>query len=59
MFHGVEDELCEDDPEIFKRIREDAEKPLYPKCKKYTKMSGLVHLYNVKEKHGFSDKGFT
>ena len=59
MFHGVEDELHKDDPETFKKLLEDAKNQLYPKCKKYTKMLGLVHLYNVKAKHGFSDKGFT
>ena len=46
------------DPEFFKNILNDAEKPLYPGCRKFTKLSALVKLYNLKARYGWSDKGF-
>ncbi|KAL6326328.1 hypothetical protein AAG906_005522 [Vitis piasezkii] len=36
------------DPQVFGRLLEDVEKPLYPGCMKYTKLSALVKLYNLK-----------
>lgn len=41
------------------KLLEEAEKPLYPGCAKYTKLSGLVKLYNIKGKYGWSDQSFT
>ncbi|XP_074377593.1 uncharacterized protein LOC141719109 [Apium graveolens] len=32
--------------------------PLYPGCENFTKMRALVKLYNLKAKHGISDKCF-
>ncbi|KAJ4718934.1 Transposon protein, putative, CACTA, En/Spm sub-class [Melia azedarach] len=48
----------EGDPKGFKKLLEDAEKPLYPGCTKYTKMTALVRLYNLKGKYGWSDTSF-
>ena len=50
---------CMNDPQVFGRLLEDAEKPLYPGCMKYTKLSALVKLYNLKARYGWSDKGFS
>ena len=47
------------DLEIFTKILNDAEKPLYPGCRKFTKLSALVKLYNLKARYGWSDKGFS
>ncbi|XP_074323898.1 uncharacterized protein LOC141660813 [Apium graveolens] len=33
--------------------------PLYPGCESFTKMRALVKLYNLKAKHGISDKCFS
>ncbi|TXG73091.1 hypothetical protein EZV62_001670 [Acer yangbiense] len=46
---------CTVDPKAFKVLLEDAEKPLFPGCKKYTKLSALVKLFNIKGKYGLSD----
>ncbi|XP_060963548.1 uncharacterized protein LOC133033034 [Cannabis sativa] len=43
----------------FQSFVEDAEKPIYPNCNRFTKLSTLVRLYNIKAKHGWSDKSFT
>ena len=43
MVHAAQDE-CMNDPMSFKKLVEDAEKPLYPNCLKYNKLSALVKL---------------
>ncbi|RVW72902.1 hypothetical protein CK203_056355 [Vitis vinifera] len=58
MVHAIEDEFMTD-PMSFKKLLEDAEKPLYPSCIKFTKLSALVKLYNVKARYGWSDKSFS
>ena len=47
------------DEEIFNKLIQDTEKPLYPSCRKFTKLSALVKLYNLKARYGWSDKGFS
>ncbi|XP_024163761.2 uncharacterized protein LOC112170658 [Rosa chinensis] len=43
----------------FKEFVEDANKPLYPGCVRFTKLSVLVKLYNLKAKHGMSDAAYS
>ncbi|CAL2248301.1 unnamed protein product [Prunus armeniaca] len=47
------------DPYEFGNVIGDGDQPLYPNCSKYTKLSALVKLYNLKAKHGMSDVYFT
>ncbi|CAL8099280.1 unnamed protein product [Prunus armeniaca] len=47
------------DPYEFANVIGDGDQPLYPGCRKYTKLSALVKLYNLKAKHGMSDVCFT
>ncbi|XP_031737559.1 uncharacterized protein LOC101205266 [Cucumis sativus] len=47
------------DPTEFEKLLIDAEKPLYEGCKKYTKLSTLVKLYNLKVRYGWSDTSFS
>lgn len=58
MVHDVF-KYCDNDVESLWDLLEDAEKPLYPSCTKYTKLSGLLKLYNVKGRYGWSDKSFS
>ncbi|XP_042453932.1 uncharacterized protein LOC122038310 [Zingiber officinale] len=58
--------LCEaaydnhtENPEVFMKFLEEAEKPLYKGCKSYTKLSALVKLYNTKARNGMSDALFS
>ncbi|XP_042437111.1 uncharacterized protein LOC122023086 [Zingiber officinale] len=58
--------LCEaaydnhtENPEAFMKFLEEAEKHLYKGCKRYTKLSALVKLYNTKARHGMSDALFS
>ncbi|KAM6553910.1 hypothetical protein CsatB_014672 [Cannabis sativa] len=46
-------------PETFQTMLEDAEKPIYTNCSRFTKLSTLIRLYNLKAKHGWSDKSLT
>ncbi|XP_073139065.1 uncharacterized protein [Henckelia pumila] len=58
MVHGVYDSYAEN-PDQFTKLLEDAEKPLYPGCTKFTKLSAIVKLFNFKAKYSWSDKSFT
>ncbi|RVW11754.1 hypothetical protein CK203_089799 [Vitis vinifera] len=58
MVHVIDNEFMTN-PISFKKLLEDAEKPLYPSCIKFTKLSALVKLYNVKARYGWSDKSFS
>jgi hypothetical protein len=56
------DEMIEDahygstvDRSKFDNLLSDAEKPLYPGYKKFTKLSAIIRLFNMKAKHGWSD----
>lgn len=42
---------------ILEKLR-DSELPLYTNCDKYTKLSAVVKLYNLKGANGWSDKSF-
>ncbi|KAK3179738.1 hypothetical protein Dsin_032923 [Dipteronia sinensis] len=52
-------EFCKEYPKSFQSLLEDAEKPLFPGCTKYTKVSALMKLYNRKGKYGWSDNSFS
>ncbi|CAL9000942.1 unnamed protein product, partial [Prunus brigantina] len=47
------------DPYEFANVIGDGDQPLYSGCSKYTMLSTLVKLYNLKAKHGMSDICFT
>ncbi|XP_062080508.1 uncharacterized protein LOC133785274 [Humulus lupulus] len=47
------------DPNKFETLLSDAEKPIYPDCKRFTKLSMLLRLFNLKAKHGWSDRSLT
>jgi Transposase family tnp2/Transposase-associated domain len=47
-------------PEILKNLfRHESNIPLYPECTKFSKISVVFKLYNLKAKNGWSDKSFT
>ncbi|XP_038695451.1 uncharacterized protein LOC119992730 [Tripterygium wilfordii] len=50
---------CYGDPKAFKELLEQAQKPLYPGCTKFTKLGTLVKLFNIKGKFGWFDNSFT
>ncbi|KAI5337397.1 hypothetical protein L3X38_016668 [Prunus dulcis] len=47
------------DPYEFANVIGVGDQPVYHGCRKYTKLSALVKLYNLKAKHGMSDVCFT
>ncbi|CAH9058460.1 unnamed protein product [Cuscuta europaea] len=58
MMGGAKD-FCSGRPRIFESLSQAAEKPLYPGCTKYTKLSAVITLYNVKAKKNWGDASFT
>ena len=58
LMHDVEGEFV-DYPNIFENMSADSKKPLFPNCTKYTKLSAVFKLFNLKAKNGWSDKSFT
>ena len=58
MVKAVEEDL-HDCPEMFDKLKLDSEEPLYQGCKKFTRLSFTLKLYNLKASNGWSDKSFT
>ncbi|XP_019153459.1 PREDICTED: uncharacterized protein LOC109149923 [Ipomoea nil] len=58
MMRDVQEDFSEMPPE-FKCLFDNGEKPLFPGSTKFTKLSGVLKLYNLKAKNGWSDKSFT
>ena len=58
MFDDIEDEFI-DNPNEFEELLTNAEKPIYPNCAKFTKLSTLVRLFNLKVRHGVSNIFFS
>ncbi|XP_073045885.1 uncharacterized protein [Primulina eburnea] len=58
MVHCVYESYAEN-PSQFNKLLEDADKPLYPGCAKFTKLSAIVKLFNLKAKYSWIDKSFT
>ncbi|XP_027922610.1 uncharacterized protein LOC114180495 [Vigna unguiculata] len=44
---------------VYDNLCNDAEKPLYAECTKYTRLSAVLKLFNVKARNGWTDKSFT
>ncbi|XP_074283417.1 uncharacterized protein LOC141607966 [Silene latifolia] len=58
MLNGLEDEMS-NRPDVFESLMQASETPLYPGCIKYTKLYAVLTFFNIKAKHGWSDKSFT
>lgn len=58
MMHDVEAEFI-DIPEIFENLCNESNIPLFPGCRKFTKISAVFKLFNLKAKNGWSDQSFT
>lgn len=44
---------------VFENLYEDCNKELYPGCAKFSKLKGVLKLYNLKASNGWTDKSFT
>lgn len=58
MMDGVEDDLGQHS-RVFESLTQAAQKPLYPGCKKFTKLSAVLTLFNIKSKGNWTDISFT
>ncbi|XP_023757788.1 uncharacterized protein LOC111906261 [Lactuca sativa] len=59
MLHDIQDDIPNKDFEKFQQLFVDAEKPLYVGCTKFTKLSDVLKLFNLKANSGWSNKSFT
>ena len=54
------DNDCTYIPEILRELfKKECNVPLYPDCTKFSKLTAVFNLYNLKAKNGWSDKSFT
>ena len=58
MVEAVEENFI-GNPDKFRELIEDAEKPLYTGCHNFTKLSAIIQLLKLKSMYGVSDKCFT
>ncbi|KAA0040935.1 transposase [Cucumis melo var. makuwa] len=58
MVQNVRDQFSEV-PNTFDNMFDDAKKPLFPGCKRFTKLLALVRLYNLKVRFGWSNASFS
>ncbi|KAL0541170.1 hypothetical protein IC582_021209 [Cucumis melo] len=58
MLQSAHDGSC-NTSNTFDTMFDDAKKPLYPGCKKFTKLPALVRLYNLKVRYGWSNTSFS
>ncbi|KAJ9560349.1 hypothetical protein OSB04_005509 [Centaurea solstitialis] len=59
MLQDMEDIVDDEDYEKLQQLFVDSEKPLYLGCTKFTKLSAVLKLFNLKAVNGWSDKSFT
>ncbi|XP_021718897.1 uncharacterized protein LOC110686603 [Chenopodium quinoa] len=57
MMDGLGDHVNEES-RMFENVSKAAETPLYPGCAKYSKLSGVLTLFNLKAKNGWTDTSF-
>ncbi|KAL0546643.1 hypothetical protein IC582_016555 [Cucumis melo] len=57
IFQSAHDKSC-NTSNTFDTMFDDVKKPLYLRCKKFTKLSALVRLYNLKVRYGWSNTSF-
>ena len=52
MLHDVEDEICDKNLKKIQYLSNESKKPLYPGCTKFTKLSVVLKLLNLKADNG-------
>ena len=58
MIHDIQSHFM-DHPHLIQSFKDDADKSLYIGCSKFTKLSALLRLHNLKAGNWWSDKSFT
>ena len=64
MDNQLEDMIRDIGPESFQRdvydaLCSDNKEPLYPGCTNFTRLYGVLRLFNLKARNGWTDKSFT
>jgi len=58
MIHDISDDVFKH-AHVYENLCNDAKTPLYPGCTKFTRLSTILKLFNVKAKNGWTYKSFT
>lgn len=58
MVHDMAEKFSSN-PDLLGNLLSDNEKPLYKNCTKFTRLSAVLKLYNLKAGNGWSDVSFT
>jgi len=58
MIHDIGDDVFKH-AHVYENLCNDAKTSLYPGCIKFTRLSVILRLFNVKAKNGWTDKSFT
>ena len=58
MVESIQEQSC-NASNTFDIMFNDAKKPLYPGCNKFTKLSAFVRLYKLKVRYGLSNTSFS
>ena len=59
MLRDVENDFSDKNHNKFEHLFNESKKPLFPGCTKFTKLSAVLNLFNLKANNGWSDKSFT
>lgn len=59
MLHDLGDDIQVNNLDKFQQLFAESEKPLYDGCIKYTKLSAVLKLFNIKSNNSWSDTSFT
>lgn len=57
--HNVQQSNEGNNPDKLCQLLKEEEQSLYPGCKKFTKLSFIIHLYHLKCLNGWTDKSFS
>ena len=56
------DDIGEDNfknAQVYDSLKDDSEKSLYPSCTRFTRLSAILKLFNIKARNGWTDRSFT
>jgi len=56
------DDIGEDNfknAQVYDSLKDDSEKSLYPGCTRFTRLSAILKLFNIKARNGWTDRSFT
>jgi len=44
---------------MYDSLKDDSEKSIYPSCTRFTHLSTILRIFNIKARNGWTDRSFT